>query len=147
MQHAWRPDVVRFDLKKDRLAATDILRPVLAGPGNVTAERIASSTVVFEPKGMFQSPPPVTTIEEQTNALRARIVTVTSHAEDESPVMLTFVKFKAKLTRALAAGLFRSAWIERERIKAHLTSQGFARAAEAVNAMPLPRAYIPPPRG
>lgn len=146
MQHAWRPDVVRFDLKGDRLAGTKILRPVPGGPSNLAAERIASSTIVFEPQGMTQSPPPVISLEEQTLRLRARVVTVAEQAEAENPVVLTLVKFKAKITRALAAALFRASWIERERIKAHLAASGFAHAAAAVDAMALPAPYLPGPK-
>lgn len=147
MRHAWRSDDVRvrFDLKPDRLAGARILRPVPASAGAVAAERIASSTVVFEPQAATQSPPPVLSLEEQTLRLRARLVAVGEQAEAENPVVLTLVKFKATFTRACAAALYRASWIERERIKAWLAKNGHGLAAGALDAMPLPAPYVPPP--
>jgi len=146
MQHAWRAGAVsvRYDLKPDRLAGTRILRPVPAGP-DVAGLKIPSSTVVFEPQRLSQSPPPVISLKEQTLRARAGLVEAAERAESENPIVLTVMRFKTRFTRTLAAALFRASWIERERIKAWLAKHGHGRAAETLEAMPLPQPYVPAP--
>jgi hypothetical protein len=146
MQHAWRAGAVsvRYDLKPDRLAGQRILRPVPAGP-EVAGVKIPSSTIVFEPQRLSQSPPPVISLEEQTARARATLVEIAERAESENPVALTLVRFKTRFTRTLAAALFRASWIERERIKCWLSANGHSLAAHTLESMPLPRPYVPAP--
>jgi hypothetical protein len=123
---------VHLDLKPDRLAGTNVLR----GVAEVGGVRIQSSTIVFPPS-MAQSPPAIVPLAVQVDRLRRRLIEIVDQAAGENPVVLTLIKMRAKFTRGLNAGLYRAALIERERIKAHLTKNGFREAAIAIGALPL----------
>lgn len=120
-----------MQLKKDRLNGEAIYRGVVEKGG----VNIQTSTVVFPPK-MYQGAPPVINIDEQTEQFMARLVTISNQIGD--PVLKAQVlAFRHRLKRSARAALYRSALIERERLKQALAHQRMPLAVAVIEGTPI----------
>ena len=124
--------MVRMDFKPDRLNGQEVRRGVFPDTSGVN---ISSSTILFPAKAL-QGAPPIVHLDQQVESFMARLITVSNTVGD--PVLKAqVVAFSTRIKRAARAALYRSALIERERLKQALAQQSMPHAVAVIEGTPI----------
>ena len=124
--------MVRMDFKPERLNGQDVRRGVFPDTSGVN---IPSRTILFPAKAV-QGVPPIVHLDQQVENFMARLITVSNTIGD--PVLKAqVVAFSTRIKRAARAALYRSALIERERLKQALAHQSMPHAVAVIEGTPL----------